>query len=186
MTESAIQAMRAPQCNARAVRRWGMPLMALAAMVAATGASAAPPAYKPPPEPALKRWEARFRPGLYEVREFALDAAGQPIETGARTSQACLEKTALSKMARFPLGAAALWQCQPLNATLETAVLSVAMGCPAAEKDTRPTGAMALVRWVDKQQFETVAQKFVMAPGGEVDRLLLSEGATVTRLGNCK
>lgn len=186
MNESATQAKWARQRNARAVRRWSVPLTTVVALLTATVAGAAPPAYKPPAEASLKRWEARFRPGLYEVREFALDPAGQPIEAGARTSQACLEKKALSRMARFPLGAATLWQCQPLSATLDAAALSVAMACAAADKGPRPTGAMALVRWVDQQQFETVAQRFVMTPGGEVDRLLLSEGATVTRLGNCK
>lgn len=183
MSEWATRAMCAGHRGVRAARRWGA---VGATLMVATLASAAPPAYQPPSEAALKRWETRFRPGLYEVREFALDAAGQPVEKGARTTQACLEKAALSKIARFPIATAALWQCQPLRATLETASLAVAMGCPASGKDAQPLGAMALVRWVGPNEFETVAQKFELDKNGTGERVLLSEGSSLTRLGSCQ
>lgn len=134
----------------------------------------------------MTAWDQLFVPGMYEIKEFAVDANMQPIAKTVKRKRHCFTAGELQQVSRLPVTTAFAWRCQPTSIRLESPQFGVTMSCEADAASGFPVAGLAVVGATGPDTFASRLMKTAIDTASGKEKLLFGAGSSFKRLGSCK
>lgn len=156
-------------------------LLALALLATSSSAQSIPS------DEEFSQWDARYKPGLYQIVEYELTEQGKPKPEGATARQECLQGTNLMFTARATYVAAPMESCNLIDVKLQGRDFAMSYQCGQDAETKGPIAGVIAVRETEPGLFLTSVLKHTVDKGGKPQgKPLLNRGHAHQYAGTCK
>ncbi len=165
-----------------------LPLTLFIALAAPCAMAQLAPGFAVPPseQEAFAEWQRQLVPGMYEFKEFSIDAEMTPVEGSVKTKRQCVNAKETEQIAKMPLTTTFVWGCKPSKVHLQADRFVISMACPDDDASGHPINAMAAIGKSNATTFDSRAIKSSVNPQTGEQTLLFGAGSTFLRVGDCE